>query len=129
MARVTGIGGVFLRAHDPKALSAWYSQHLGIPLSDYGGANFLWADEVPRTTGMTAWNLFPADTKYFGPGKEGAPQAAMVNYRVDDVDALLLQLDAAGVSIAARLDRRYFERERFLRGNSRLALRLRHHRH
>jgi len=99
MARVTGIGGIFLRARDPKALSAWYAEHLGIALSDYGGANFLWSDEVPATTGMTAWSIFPADTKYFGPGTDAGPQAAMVNYRVDDLDGLLEQLKAAGVTI------------------------------
>jgi hypothetical protein len=75
MARVTGIGGVFLRARDPKALRDWYAKNLGIELSDYGGATFLWTDEVPATTGMTTWSLFPADTKYFGPGQ----QSAMIN--------------------------------------------------
>ena len=99
MARVTGIGGIFLRARDPKALSAWYAQNLGIALSDYGGATFLWSDEVPPTTGMTTWATFPADTKYFGPGTADGPQAAMVNYRVDDLDGLLAQLTAAGVAI------------------------------
>ena len=100
MARVTGIGGIFLRARDPKALSAWYAQHLGIELSDYGGATFLWTDEVPATTGSTTWSLFPEDTKYFGPGK----QTAMVNYRVDDLDALIAQLTAAGVTIDPHRD-------------------------
>src|ERR1035438_7166449 len=95
MARVTGIGGIFLRARDPKALGAWYAQHLGIQLTEWGGAQFLWSDEVPPTTGSTAWSLFPADTKYLGPG----PQSSMVNYRVDDLDALLAQLSAAGVPI------------------------------
>jgi predicted enzyme related to lactoylglutathione lyase len=99
MARVTGIGGIFLRARDPKALSAWYANHLGIGLSAYGGATFLWSDEVPATTGMTTWSIFPEDTKYFGPGTVAGPQAAMVNYRVDDLDALLEQLKAAGVTI------------------------------
>ncbi len=99
MARVTGIGGIFLRAKDPKSLTAWYAQHLGITLSDYGGATFLWTDEVPATTGMTTWSLFPHDTTYFGPGNEHGPQGAMVNYRVDDLDALLTQLAAAGVPI------------------------------
>ena len=99
MARVTGIGGVFLRARDPKALLAWYAKNLGIKPNDYGGTSFQWSDEVPPTTGVTSWSLFPADTKYFGPGKDGAPQAAMINYRVDDLDALLAQLTAAGVSI------------------------------
>jgi predicted enzyme related to lactoylglutathione lyase len=99
MARVTGIGGIFLRASDPQALAVWYAQHLGIQLNDWGGAQFLWSDEVPPTTGSTAWSLFPADTKYFGPGTASGPQATMVNYRVDDLDALLAQLAAAGVSI------------------------------
>ena len=95
MARVTGIGGIFLRARDPKALSAWYAEHLGIKLSNYGGATFLWTDEVPAITGKTTWSLFPENTKYFGPGT----QTAMVNYRVDDLDGLLAQLTTAGVTI------------------------------
>jgi len=95
MARVTGIGGVFLRARDPKALSQWYADNLGVKLTDYGGVTFLWTDEVPATTGMTTWSLFPADTKYFG----SPTQQAMVNYRVDDLDELLVQLKAAGVTI------------------------------
>jgi predicted enzyme related to lactoylglutathione lyase len=99
MARVTGIGGIFLRARDPKTLTAWYAQHLGITMSDYGGATFLWTDEVPATTGMTTWSLFPADTTNFGKGNETGPQQAMVNYRVDDLETLLTQLAAAGVTI------------------------------
>lgn len=93
MARVTGIGGIFLRAHDSKALAAWYAQHLGVKLNDYGGASFLWSDEVPATTGVTAWSVFPENTTYFGPGH----QAVMVNYRVDDLEVLLKELAAAGV--------------------------------
>ena len=99
MARVTGIGGVFLRARDPKSLSAWYVRHLGITLSDYGGATFLWTDEVPATTGMTTWSLFPENSKHFGPGNERGPQQAMINYRVDNLEELLTQLTAAGVTI------------------------------
>jgi predicted enzyme related to lactoylglutathione lyase len=96
MARVTGIGGIFLKARDPQALAAWYSQHLGIELSaGHQGKNFLWSDEVPAATGMTVWSLFPADSSYFGAGL----QTAMVNYRVDDLDALLDQLRAAHVPI------------------------------
>jgi predicted enzyme related to lactoylglutathione lyase len=102
MARVTGIGGVFLRARDPKSLASWYAQHLGIQLTEYGTSNLLWTDEIPATTGMTVWALFPADTKYFGPGNENASQQVMVNYRVDDLDALLTQLAAANVTIDPR---------------------------
>jgi len=99
MARVTGIGGIFLKAKDPKALSAWYAEHLGIALADYGGASFLWSDEIPAGTGQTAWMLFPAATKHFGAGTEAGPQTAMVNYRVDDLDAILAQLTAAGATV------------------------------
>jgi predicted enzyme related to lactoylglutathione lyase len=100
MARVTGIGGVFLRASDPKALAQWYADHLGITLSPWGGAKFKWSDEVPPKTGVTAWSLFPADTQYFGEGQ----QQAMINYRVDDLDALLEKLSAAGVTIDPKRD-------------------------
>jgi predicted enzyme related to lactoylglutathione lyase len=99
MARVTGIGGIFFRARDPKTLSAWYAKHLGITLSDYGGATFLWTDEIPATTGSTTWSLFPEDTPYFGKGTEKGPQQAMVNYRVDNLDELLTQLAAENIPI------------------------------
>jgi predicted enzyme related to lactoylglutathione lyase len=93
MARVTGIGGVFIRSKDPKALAAWYAEHLGIALEEYGSATLSWKDEVPAGTGMTTWSTFPKDTKYFGDGE----QAVMINYRVDDLDALVAKLTAAGV--------------------------------
>jgi predicted enzyme related to lactoylglutathione lyase len=95
MARVTGIGGIFLKARDPKALEAWYAQHLGIQLASWGGAVFQWSDEVPAGTGQTAWSLFPETAKNFG----SETQRAMVNYRVDDLATLLTQLEAAGVPI------------------------------
>ena len=93
MARVTGVGGVFIRSRDPKALAAWYAEHLGIVLEDYGGASLKWTDVVPAGTGTTAWSTFPQDTKYFGDGE----QAVMINYRVDDLEALLAKLIAAGI--------------------------------
>ncbi|HVG26314.1 MAG TPA: VOC family protein [Acidobacteriaceae bacterium] len=95
MARVTGVGGVFLRSQDPKRLANWYAEHLGITLSDFLGVTFLWSDEVPQGTGMTAWSVFPEATTYFGEGS----QSVMLNYRVDDLDALLSQLERAGIWI------------------------------
>lgn len=100
MARVTGIGGVFLKARDPKALTKWYVDHLGLTLSDYGGVTFLWKDEVPEGTGSTTWSTFAEDSTYFG----SSEQRAMVNYRVDDLDGLLKQLSAAGVWIDPKRD-------------------------
>ena len=100
MARVTGIGGVFLRAKDPKALAAWYAKHLNIVAAPWG-IKFVWSDEVPKGTGSTAWSTFPADSKYFGPNLQ---QQVMINYRVDDLDALLAQLEKDGVTIDPKRD-------------------------
>ena len=100
MARVTGIGGIFLKVRDPKALTAWYAQHLGIKIESWGAATMLWSDEIPAGTGQTVWSLFPMDSKHFGDG----PQTVMVNYRVDDLDALILQLETANVKIDPKRD-------------------------
>jgi predicted enzyme related to lactoylglutathione lyase len=101
MARVTGVGGVFLRSQDPKAMAKWYAEHLGIELSPYfNGAVFEWTDEVPKGTGMTTWSTFAADSAKLGE----LTQQAMVNYRVDDMDALLEKLTAAGVWIDPKRD-------------------------
>ncbi|HEY0637119.1 MAG TPA: VOC family protein [Pseudonocardiaceae bacterium] len=92
MARVTGIGGVFVRSPDPAALAAWYAEHLGLPTQRFGGATFHWADSGP---GSCTWAPFPQDTRYFGPGG----QQMMVNFRVDDLDGMVTQLRAAGVEV------------------------------
>ena len=97
MARVTGIGGVFFKAKDPKALSAWYRDHLGIPVQSWGGAAFDSKDEPPSTT---AWNIFPDTTKYFDPSKAGF----MVNYRVADLVKLLADLRAEGCKVDEKMD-------------------------
>lgn len=99
MARVTGVGGVFLKSKDPKALMQWYVDHLGVAKTAWGGVAFEWSDEVPKGTGTTAWATFPEDTN-FGDG----PQTAMINYRVDDLDALLAELQAKGVWIDPKRD-------------------------
>ena len=106
MARVTGIGGVFLRSPDPKRLAAWYAEHLGLSIETYGAAVFSWTDEVPPGTGMTTWSPFPQDSTCFG----DATQAAMINYRVDDLDGLLEQLRAAEVTIDPKRDDSEFGR-------------------
>ena len=91
MGKAIGVGGVFLKARDPKALSAWYAEHLGIPDQDGGSLAF----DGPESTGMTVFAHFPLDSKYFGEGG----QQTMVNFRVDDLDGLLAKLAAAGVRI------------------------------
>ncbi len=96
MTRVTGIGGVFLKAENPAELSTWYGKHLGLPLTEWGGADFEWREkDAPENVGKTVWSLFPANTEYFGPGK----QQAMMNFRVSDLNELLEQLALEGVQI------------------------------
>jgi predicted enzyme related to lactoylglutathione lyase len=89
MARVTGIGGVFFRSRDPEAIYRWYERHLGIT-RESGSVIFRWAEP-----GETAFAIFPHDTEYFGSGG----QSFMINFRVDDLDALLSALAAEGVEI------------------------------
>jgi catechol 2,3-dioxygenase-like lactoylglutathione lyase family enzyme len=99
MKRVTGIGGVFFRSKDPTATNAWYKEHLGVPVGEHGHASFRWRDdEQPQRRGITAWAAFEADTDYFGT----SGQQWMVNYCVEDLDALLVELGREGVEIGPR---------------------------
>jgi catechol 2,3-dioxygenase-like lactoylglutathione lyase family enzyme len=96
MAGVTGIGGVFFKARNRETLAAWYRDKLGVPVQAWHGAQFHFADDKsPREHGYAVWALFAPETKHFG----GGPQTFMVNYRVDDLDALLAKLRADGVPV------------------------------
>ncbi|GGC83450.1 glyoxalase [Tersicoccus solisilvae] len=83
-----GIGGHFLRASDPEAVTGWYRDCLGLDLDEYGQ----WTQEA----GPTVFAAFPADTDYFG----SATQQAMLNFRVRDLDAMLAQLRQKGADVA-----------------------------
>jgi predicted enzyme related to lactoylglutathione lyase len=91
MERVTGIGGIFLRARDGEALRAWYAEHLGVDMGEWGGKQFAWT-----TGGSTTWAVFDADAEHLGE----PTQSFMVNYRVADLDAMLAQLRTAGVKVS-----------------------------
>jgi len=96
MKRVTGIGGIFFQARDPAALGAWYKKHLGIDVLEWGGAVFPWTDEAGNPTkGMTIWSVSAAGGEQFPAG--AAP--FMINYRVDDLDALLATLREEGCNV------------------------------
>ena len=101
MRRVTGIGGIFMSARDPKGLREWYKAHLGIDVQDWGGAAFRWidADGAP-VGGTTAWSIMPDEGDAFAPST--AP--FMVNYRVADLRALLDALRDEGCNVLDRLD-------------------------
>ncbi len=101
MKRVTGIGGVFFKSKDPRTLGAWYKAHLGIDVQEWGGAAFDWkGPNNPEGAGTTAWSLFPADTKHFAPSLA----LFMINYRVQDLHALLAALRAEGVHVEDKVE-------------------------
>ena len=97
MAKVTGFGGIFFKAHDPQALGAWYEKHLRMKIERFGGAKF--AEDATRP-GCTLWTPFKQDTKYFAP----SDKPYMMNFRVDDLHALLAELRGAGVQVDERVD-------------------------
>jgi predicted enzyme related to lactoylglutathione lyase len=95
MAKVIGLGGVFLRCKDQPSTQAWYTEHLGIAM-DTWGAMFLNKDSIgPERDGYTVFSLFKPETEYFAP----SDRAVMINLRVDDLDALVAQLRASGVPL------------------------------
>ena len=101
MNRVTGIGGIFFKAKDPKAMQAWYKRHLGIDVQAWGGAVFRWAAAEDRpVAGTTAWSIAPAEADTFAPSS--AP--FMVNYRVADLSALLKVLREEGCNVLDKFD-------------------------
>jgi len=95
MKKVTGIGGVFFKCDDPKGMNEWYAKNLGLPTTDYG-ATFDWRqDDDPSKKGSTTWSTFPQHTKYFNP----STKPFMINYRVENIEALVEQLKNDGVTI------------------------------
>jgi len=96
--RITGIGGIFFKAKDPKALAAWYKDVLGLPLESWGGA--MLKSDTPGHPPMLVWNAFPASTDYFAPSTANF----MINYAVDDLDAFLARLAAKGLKPLKRDD-------------------------
>jgi predicted enzyme related to lactoylglutathione lyase len=101
MKRVTGIGGIFFKAKDAPALQAWYKRHLGIDVQPWGGAAFSWSDDEGKPVGgMTIWSIGAADGDPFAPSQ--AP--FMINYRVDDVVALVEVLKREGCNVLDKVD-------------------------
>jgi len=95
MERVQGIGGIFFKSPDPKALARWYAEHLGVPVGDWGGAGFRWSQQEDADAATTIWSPFKADTEYFAPSEA----RFMVNFRVRDLEAMLAQVAASGTKV------------------------------
>ena len=99
MKRVTGIGGVFFKCKDPQKTTEWYHKHLGLDTNLYG-ATFEWHESVDSTQkAQTQWTPFPETTDYFAP----SAQDFMINYRVENLEALLAQLKQEGVTVLGNI--------------------------
>lgn len=95
LKRVTGIGGIFFKCKDPKKVSAWYADHLGLATNSYG-AVFEWYQGADSTKkGFTQWSPFKESTSYFGPSEKDF----MINYRVANIELLIEELKKEGVTV------------------------------
>jgi len=92
MKRVIGIGGIFFKAKNPKALAEWYEKHLGI---DFGGKTYSDFQFQEKEKGWTAFSFFEQNTQYFDP----SAKEFMLNLRVENLDELLKILRAEGVHV------------------------------
>jgi predicted enzyme related to lactoylglutathione lyase len=100
MKRVTGIGGIFFKCQDPAKMNEWYKTHLGFDTNQYG-TKFDWQKEGDTTNkGYTLWTPFSEKTKYFEPSSKDF----MINYRVDNLEALVAELKKEGVTVLDNIE-------------------------
>ena len=101
MEKVTGIGGVFLKAREPKVLAAWYQKHLGIDFGNGAYTSFKWVNPHHATEpGSTTFSFFNQATTYLDPSKK----EFMINFRVKNLEDLLAQLAKDGVTIVGKME-------------------------
>jgi catechol 2,3-dioxygenase-like lactoylglutathione lyase family enzyme len=95
---ITGIGGIFFKSDDPKALAQWYRDVLGLQIEDWGGAALRY--DAPHHPPILVWSPFPRTSDYMTP----SAREFMVNFAVDDLDAFVATLMTKHVAILKRDD-------------------------
>jgi len=98
VGHVTGIGGVFVKSKDPRALAAWYHDMLGVALEPWGGAKLRY--DAPLHPPSAAWIALSSNSKYTAPSS----REFMLDFAVDNLDAIVARLASKGVAILARDD-------------------------
>ena len=96
LGHITGVGGIFIRSKDPKALARWYRDVLGMPIESWGGAMLKY--DAAGHPGEVVWNAFPNATTYMAP----STREFMIDFAVDDLDAFLARLKEKGVTVLDR---------------------------
>ncbi len=100
MKKVTGLGGIFFKCKDPNKIKEWYKKNLGLETDQYG-FNFEWRQgDDPAKYGSTQWSPFKESTEYFKP----SPKEFMINYRVENLEALVEELKKEGVTIVDQME-------------------------
>ncbi len=100
LKRVTSIGGIFFKCKDPKKMREWYQTHLGLNTNEYGTV-FEWRHATDSTKkGFSQWSPFKESTKYFEP----STKEFMINYRVENLEALVAELRKEGITITDTLE-------------------------
>jgi catechol 2,3-dioxygenase-like lactoylglutathione lyase family enzyme len=96
--QITGIGGIFIKSPNPKALAAWYKDVLGLPIQPWGGA--ILSTTAPAHPPVVTWTAFPQTTHYFAP----STRDVMIDFAVDNLDAVITRLKQHNVPILKRDD-------------------------
>ncbi len=100
MKKVTGIGGIFFKCKDPNAVKEWYNKHLGLDAGAYG-ASFEWRQaDAPDKKGLTQWNVNTEAAKNYEPSTKDF----MINYRVENLEALVEELNKEGITIVDKIE-------------------------
>lgn len=100
MKKVTGIGGIFFKCHDPEKMRSWYSQNLGLVTNEYGSLFEFRNADKKEVINYLQWSPFAETTKYFEPSKK----EFMINYRVENLVELVAELKKSGVTICDEIE-------------------------
>ena len=98
--KVTGIGGIFFKCNSPEKMKLWYSQHLGLVPNEYGSVFEFRNASNPEHKGYTVWSPFEEETEYFDP----SDKEFMINYRVENLEALVEELKKEGVTVTDKIE-------------------------
>lgn len=98
--KVTGVGGIFFKCQDPDGMRDWYNSNLGLVTDKYGSLFEFRNSDDPEKKQYLQWSTFSENTKYFKPSNK----EFMVNYRVENLEELLVELKERGVEMAGEME-------------------------
>jgi predicted enzyme related to lactoylglutathione lyase len=98
--KVTGIGGIFFKTKDPEQMREWYDKNLGLVTNEYGSLFEFRMSDTPDQKGYLQWSPFADNTEYFKPSEK----EFMINYRVENIEELVEELKASGVTILDEIE-------------------------